>query len=338
MRFGARLGEVDFAELARSIQRYLDTHCGPHRFRVVSLVHYGSRARDEGGVFSDVDLAVMVISSDALCGNLMGPEDLALVRDIWGAIPIVEDDYWKDIIVDVIQTNRDWSIVCPTSEIYDARVIALCLAKGKRPQALTIASGLSYLDPEGIHSHLKHCVRHGGLRPVLNSHLVEELVLRSEGGRKQMHDDLDELKSGRVEWPDEPPVARIVYGVHLWVKPAVQCIREAVGAWTLVEKGWPEWRRKHVLRFIRSHYPDVFTGAREVYSYKSTLRGRVRFRRLLKEHPAQILERIETITDEIDSFWQRIVSRIREKEEGLQETPSGISRQFLKHPLLQPGT
>ena len=54
-----------------------------------------------------------------------------------------------------------------------------------------------------------------GLRPVLNSQFVEELVLRSEGGHKQMHDDLDELKSGQVEWPDEPPVARIAYGVHL---------------------------------------------------------------------------------------------------------------------------
>jgi hypothetical protein len=165
---------------------------------------------------------------------------------------------------------------------------------------------------------------------------VEELVSRSERGRKQMHSDLGSLRSGPVEWPEEPPIPRLLYGAYLWVKPAVQCIREAVGAWTLVEKGWPEWRRKNVLQFISSHDPDFCPSAREAYFYKSTLRGRARFRRLIAGSRAEILGRIEVLTEEIDSFCQRAIAKVMDGEEGLREVPSGISCRFLRHPVLQP--
>jgi len=51
-----------------------------------------------------------------------------------------------------------------------------------------------------------------------------------------------------------------------------------------------------------------------------------------------MLEHIETIAGEIDSFRHRIITAMREREEDLREVPSGISRRFLKHLLHQPRT
>ena len=93
------------------------------------------------------------------------------------------------------------------------------------------------------------------------------------------------------------------------------------------------------MRFISGHDPGFSQSARKAYFYKSTLRGRARFRRLTSQnHYPQILRHTEAITDSIDFLWQRATAAIREREEGLDETPHGVSMRFLEHATLQTET
>jgi predicted nucleotidyltransferase len=263
-------------EIAAAYVAYLDREL--EGIDLVSVVEFGSHAKDEALPDSDHDLCVVVHSPSAAHVSACYPRD-GIFDDFvrrWPDIEVIGGDLRDDL-------NQIWSRAHGGSRdtwisgpVVDLRWLIHRLAVAGDPDLFErMTAGLAWHDPAEIHRELTRGLqREAGFDPTL--------VMRNLSSAARS--SLDAL--GEVDTEHNVP----------WIHSAVAALRSAAARFYLAVTGGAGWRRGKVMALVAREIPSVLPLVQRLYESKCTEVGRARLRERYASDRKELLREFDRDT------------------------------------------